>query len=139
MKKDIIVAVMRFKGKEYANGDTSDALSYHCPGPGCVKPIIRFQEDSGFSNLYKHLRSCYVRGRAETPQDEIIFSLYHEDRTTTFKCGGTIDSQFAIRALIDFDKTVYSCIRIIIKRCLPVAVVEHDEFRLFSKFDVQVG
>lgn len=65
--------------------------------------------------------------------------LYLEARTAAFKRRGTIDSHFAIRTLTDYNKTMYGNIRIIIKRFLPVTIVEDDDFILFSKFNVKAG
>lgn len=90
-------------------------------------------------NAYKHLCSCYVRARTEAQKYDIIFKSYDEARNATFKQCGTIDSLLAVRTLTNYDKTFYGYIRIIIKRCLLVPIVDDDEFRLSSKFGVKVG
>lgn len=77
-KKDVVVCLMEFVGKEGKTEDQPAYVIYRCPKEDCVKKCVRFREGSGFSNPYRHLRTCYGRGRSSEEQEEILLTMYND-------------------------------------------------------------
>eukprot|EP00171_Calliarthron_tuberculosum_P002072 IDg2072t1 len=121
-KKDVVVALMKFEGRDEAIGTSYAFLTYRCRRPGCTKPSVRFKSGSGYSNPYRHLLSCYARGKPVAEQNLVVNRLYSEAVKARDHFGGSILSHFSINALTELDRTVYGYIRLIVMRSLPVTI-----------------
>jgi len=134
--KDIVTALMSYQGKE--TKERKNYLKYKCPKNGCSKPIVVFQESTGFNNPYRHLLRCYGKGKSRPAQVVILNKLYTEARSAAEKKGGSIRYHFESTALSEYELAMYGYLRLIIMKNLPLDAVQDDEFRAFSRFKVHI-
>ena len=99
-------------------------IRYKCFIPGCNK-VIQFEKNKGYSNPLSHLVSCY--GSREQLETNYFEALRQSESTTS-----SILSCFPTIAPNERMKDIYSWIKLIITKNLPVSVCEDDRYRLFG-------
>eukprot|EP00171_Calliarthron_tuberculosum_P003890 IDg3890t1 len=90
---------------------------------------IVFEKGTGFSNPFKHLRTCLADG----DQQELIrlFNL-HRDEKRQF--GKAVSPEMTVTATKK-EQAMFAYIRIIVLKSLPISYVEDAQVRSFSRFD----
>eukprot|EP00171_Calliarthron_tuberculosum_P003975 IDg3975t1 len=94
-------------------------LKYRCPKPGCPVGFINFIDKSGYKNPYAHLKSCYAPRKSKGEQEEVLHRMYNDARLKMKRYGRTIRSHFEANALSDYEKAMYSYIRLIVMKNMP--------------------
>ena len=130
-QKEIVVALMAFEENETrtvfdrvpGTKRSKLFLKYRCPKPGCSSPIVAFPDKSGFQNPYRHLLACYAKGSEYMEQTQILNSLYNDAREKKTTAGGTVLSHFRGKTSTINKKTIYTCLRLIILKNLPLSYV----------------
>ncbi len=115
------------------HGLSTNFLKYKCPKQTCGV-FVRFREKTGFSNPYRHLFSCYGMGKSSEEQEKILSELYEEVIELADKHGGTVLNHFQVSALTDYEKMIYSHLKLIIDCNLPISLVESPMLRSLSKY-----
>lgn len=133
-KKELVTFLMDFEGKETDAETGVTYVKYRCPKQNCANPIVRFRDNTGFSNPFSHLQRCFARGQTDEEKTSSIFYLYNDARKDAQLSSGIIRSHFTSRTTTEYERTVHGYIRLVVTRNLPLSIIEDDEFRAFSKF-----
>ena len=114
-------------------------LKYRSPRPECLKASVWFLENTGYSNPYLHLLTCYRKHKLIAEQERIIQNLFNDAQESANKHGGTIGGFFNIRALSEYDRAIYMYLKLIVSKNLALSIIEAKEFRAVSKYSCAVG
>ena len=83
--------------------------------PGCLKFIVRFLENTGFSNPYLHHLTCHAKHKMFVEQEKIIQNLFNDAEESAYEHDGAIQLFFSIRALPEHDRAIYIYSKLISK------------------------
>ena len=139
-QKGIVQSHMVFVSKTSSEDETEklrNRLIYRCPKPGCSKEVS-FNENSGYSNPYQHLRSCYAKGKPQFEQNCVIQELHKSALEEFRKKRGSITSHFQSGNLSEYDRTVRAYLNIIVMRVLLLSCVEWTEMRSLLRYNCAV-
>ena len=110
-------------------------LVYLCPrGERCTVKSkgskVIFAEGTGFTNPYKHLRSCLADGK-----EEKLHRMYCEEVQERKDKHG-LESSFTRlgNRVTDREKAMYRWIRLIVLKSEPLSVIEDPEYRAFAAY-----
>ncbi len=132
-----VKSLMKFIRATSEPDSGNEKIFYLCPKPGCGREI-KFISKSSFTNPYRHLLSCYGKGKRPAEQISVVLNLYQKAVEEQRRVGRTISSHFDATALSAVDKALYSYIRLINIRSMPISIVECPEFRSFSRQNVHI-
>ena len=135
--KDIVKAVMKYRGREDLPVNPNTRHIYQCMKPGCGREI-KFLAKSGLSNPYFHLRSCYASDLPRSEQEAVVKKLFQNALYEETKLSGSILSDFNVAALSETDKAVFNYLRLIIMCSMPISIIKNPVFRRVSWFDVRI-
>ena len=82
------------------------------------------------------LLSCYEKGKRPAGQKSVVLNLYQKEIEAQRRVGGTISAHLDTTALSAIDKALYSYIRLITIRSMPIFIVECSEFGSFCRHNV---
>ena len=102
-QEDIVRSPMLYKGKETWTSTKITNLIYRYPNFNCIKHTIKFEEKSGYSNPYRHLRSCLGKDKTSEEQYILLRKLYVEHREDNSTSNGSLLSHFSLRTILDYD------------------------------------
>ena len=117
---------------------TKKFVKYRCPNTRCVNPIVRFLEESEFSNPYRHLFSCYARNQSIAAQQQVVSRLLAETRTESQRSGGSIHDHFSGKSLSSDDKAIHAYLNFILAKNLPLCTVQPKEFLALPRYDIPI-
>ena len=143
-QKEVVTSIMKCVGSEIVSSRgegelTKKFVKYRCPNSGCVDPIVRFLEKSGFSNPYRHLLSCYARNQLIAAQQKVVSPLLAEARTEARRSGCSILDYLSGKSLPSYDKAIEAYLNFILAKNLPLCTVESKEFRALSRYDISIS
>jgi hypothetical protein len=137
-QKEVVLALM-IKSEPYTKdlnvgGRTvsKEFVDFKCPEDFCAHQYP-CQVNTGFSNPFNHLCVCFG-------SKEAVHQLYNEALQEVKKKGGTLLSHFSNNTLNERQLAMHGYhIRLLVMKNLPLAMVEDESFREFSKFGAQVS
>lgn len=132
--KDIVLSLKTFIRREVK--DWKPFVSYGCWRSNCTNPIVTFKDKSDFKNPQVHLKWCYGKWRSLSEEEEILLTLYHDDRERVRGQDCSIRSHFGSKRLSDYEHAMYGYIRFITMKRLQFQCDEDDEIGSFSQFDI---
>ena len=131
--QEIVLALMKNKGitketissKTLARGTLVNHHNFECPNPDCEIKIIKFQTKKGYSNPFRHLKSCVASG------NEALL----EAKYTAIITGESVLSHYAqVRDNLCPDvATMHSWILMLVEKGAPLNSVQDQIYRDFSK------
>lgn len=62
-------------------------ITYYCPEPHLANPNITFEENCVFQNPYRHLKSCYEKGKHIFDQEKILIDIFENARKSMTENG----------------------------------------------------
>ena len=138
-KKECVSILMDFLGKETDEETGVTYLKYRCPKPNCTNPVVRFRDNTGFSNPYSHLLRCFTRGKPAEEKTSIMIGLFNTARNDSKISGASIRSHFTTRTTSDYEKAIYGYLRLVVMKSLPLSIIEDAEFRSFAKYNSKIS
>lgn len=116
--------------KSLDKGVLRDVKDWKCGRNGCEynKPVI---VSSGYSNQFRHLQSCYGAGK--------LNELYEKAVAEQARLGGSVAGYFNANSATSRHKAIYAYIKLIVMKSLPLAYVQDDFIRDFSKFPEHIS
>ncbi len=137
-QKIVVQALMKTLGDE-SGPDGKFYLRYLCPKPHCSKPVVKFVQNTGFRNPYRHYLSCYARKMYVTEQERNLSALYFDPHEAAQRNGGTVREFFKISFLSNYDKAVHYYLKLVLTQSLAISIVESKKFGAQSKYDVNLS
>eukprot|EP00171_Calliarthron_tuberculosum_P005814 IDg5814t1 len=109
------------------------SVFYKCPKENdCTEGgEIHFQKGKGFTNGYSHLKSCLAGG-----DEAHLIELFHHAVRSSMNTGTLSGFRVTIASRLNArEKAMYSWLRLLILKNLPLSAVDDKEFRDFCKHD----
>eukprot|EP00171_Calliarthron_tuberculosum_P023569 IDg23569t1 len=108
---------------------------FECPrGEQCkVGGQVVFEKNTGFTNPFKHLKSCVSDG-----DESHLFELFRSHRDSNRLFGGS-SKEKAILSVTKKEQAMYGYLRLIVTKSLPVSYVSDPALRAFSKYEHEFG
>eukprot|EP00171_Calliarthron_tuberculosum_P001491 IDg1491t1 len=112
---------------------------YNCPkGTGCkYEGRVLFEKGSGYTNPYRHLRTCLSAG------DEKHLLIVYRDALADLQGRASVANRIAFQitaiAANERQKAMHAYLRLVTLNNYPMSHVQNEELRAFSKFDEQIG
>ena len=91
--------------------------------------MIYFEKGCGFTNPYKHILRCLASGDKEKLNK--IFNEARQEKSRSFTWTSSSSQNISNR-----NKCMYSYLRMVVLKSLPLSIIEDKEFRTFSKYDI---
>lgn len=135
LPKQVFKTIMKFLGSENDPGNRLPLLVYQCPKPACRK-IVKFDSKSGFFNPYSYLRSYFVKKKTRSKQEVVLQDFCQTAKEAAKKDEGSILSYFNSSSLTERDRVITSYLLLIIRRSLPISIVEDEDFATSHVFQL---
>ena len=126
-QKHVVTTVMKNCGSEtFTIGKRYQ--KFQCPNSGC-RAILRFLENTGYSNQYRHILSCYAKHKSLEEQERVLSDLFQSVVQNAQSTGNTVLNHFRSVSHSDFEKVIHSHLCLVIFCFLPLNIVsKYSEF-----------
>ena len=126
------------KAKEVKKRSGETIMKAHlgmiCPNKDCSEEggEVWWAKDGGWSNPYKHIKSCVFGNDMEAMNDAYFAKV--GGGSLTAQPGWEHKQEYS-----DYDHAMHDWIKLIVNKCLPLSIVEDETFRAFSKHEVPIS